>query len=602
MANQIKPWMMKLATVHAMNEAATKNLDAKAILESWGNMHMNPDANFAGMGEPTLPTGSMNPDGSFTGIDNTGAYGSGDMPSSTLPMAMNIAAATIALELLPTVPISTALTILPYVNGVYSGGASNRNLGVGDRSNKNMRLVKAVLDFDGITVPQTITDAKEIAAFKALAKTTILDALKGNAAEITAAGTATGAKVTFTGMLSFYDKSPIFEIVYAHEAYRNGATGDSAQEGTGFANIFDGGANRGPLVTTMPVSVKVPYTYIDTTDPDAPEEKEGEATITSVGIVKFDTVKTYEDFVPFFTGVSKYGTDGKFANGNANGGAWANYNYDLATLNPYLRSEGEVTPANKVSLQMDSSKVDAKTIKITGEITREQFQDMTSYGYDPYGFINAILTNECSQRINFDILKALHTLGKKHADAINFNAKIVVSDVLHENSLTIQKQVVSKFNLASNIISTRSRVSPADWVVVGAGIGTAIMDMPTFMATPATTFAAASGNNAIYCIGNIGRLKVYIDPYLEFDSTACLVGAVGTEQSPGLKFMPYILADQVTYPSEALGGQNLVSMTSRYAIAPAGAHPESLYLGFNLKLAKVDGVEATFEAIFPYLG
>lgn len=602
MANQIKPWMMKLATVHAMNEAATKNLDAKAILESWGNMHMNPDANFAGMGEPTLPTGSMNPDGSFTGIDNTGAYGSGDMPSSTLPMAMNIAAATIALELLPTVPISTALTILPYVNGVYSGGASNRNLGVGDRSNKNMRLVKAVLDFDGITVPQTIKDAKEIAAFKALAKTTILDALKGNAAEITAAGTETGAKVTFTGMLSFYDKSPIFEIVYAHEAYRNGATSDSTQEGTGFANIFDGGANRGPLVTTMPVSVKVPYTYIDTTSPDAPEEKEGEATITSVGIVKFDTVKTYEDFVPFFTGVSKYGTDGKFANGNANGNAWANYNYDLATLNPYLRSEGEVTPANKVSLQMDSSKVDAKTIKITGEITREQFQDMTSYGYDPYGFINAILTNECSQRINFDILKALHTLGKKHADAINFNAKIVVSDVLHENSLTIQKQVVSKFNLASNIISTRSRVSPADWVVVGAGIGTAIMDMPTFMATPVTTFAAASGNNAIYCIGNIGRLKVYIDPYLEFDSTACLVGAVGTEQSPGLKFMPYILADQVTYPSEALGGQNLVSMTSRYAIAPAGAHPESLYLGFDLKLAKVDGVEATFEAIFPYLG
>lgn len=600
MANQIKPWMMKLATVHAMNEAATKNLDAKAILESWGNMHMNPDANFAGMGEPTLPTGSMNPDGSFTGIDNTGAYGSGDMPSSTLPMAMNIAAATIALELLPTVPISTALTILPYVNGVYSGGASNRNLGVGDRSNKNMRLVKAVLDFDGITVPTEIKDAKEIAAFKALAKTTILDALKGNAADITAAaGTATGAKVTFTGMLSFYDKSPIFEIVYAHEAYRNGATGDSTQEGTNFANIFDGGANGAPCYTTMPVSVKVPYTYIDATSGD---ETEGEATITSVGIVKFDTVKTYEDFVPFFTGVSKYGTDGKFANGNANGGAWANYNYDLATLNPYLRSEGEVTPANKVSLQMDSSKVDAKTIKITGEITREQFQDMTSYGYDPYGFINAILTNECSQRINFDILKALHTLGKKHADAINFNAKIVVSDVLHENSLTIQKQVVSKFNLASNIISTRSRVSPADWVVVGAGIGTAIMDMPTFMATPATTFAAASGNNAIYCIGNIGRLKVYIDPYLEFDSTACLVGAVGTEQSPGLKFMPYILADQVTYPSEALGGQNLVSMTSRYAIAPAGAHPESLYLGFNLKLAKVDGVEATFEAIFPYLG
>lgn len=562
MSKPIKAWMQKLATIHAMNEAATKNLDAKAILESWGNMHMNPDANFAGMGDPTLPTGSMNPDGSFTGNNNDGAYGSGDMPSSTLPMAMAIAAQTIALELLPTVPISTALTILPYVNGVYSGGANNRNLGALDKSSKNMRLVKGYIDWKETL--KEVSGEKE----KAAKKNEILAALKGKEAVVEALGTATGATVTFTGMLSFYDKAPIFEIVYAAEAYRNGNTGTAIAEN--YANIFE----------SNDIKLNIGG--------------------TSVTVSKFDTVKTYEDFVPFFTGVSKYGTDKQF---NTKNGAAGAAQYDLATLNPYLRSEGEVTPANKVSLEMASSKVDAKTIKIMGEITREQFQDMTAYGYDPYGFINAILTNECSQRINFDILKALHTLGRKHADQIGFNANIVIGKDLHENSLTIQKQVVAKFNLASNIISTRSRVSPADWVVVGAGIGTAIMDMPTFMATPVTTFAAASGNNAIYCIGNLGRLKVYVDPYLDFDSTSCLVGAVGTEQSPGLKFMPYILADQITYPSEGMGGQNVVSMTSRYAIAPAGMHPETLYLGFDIKLKLADGGEtADFATIFPYLG
>lgn len=560
MRKQTKAWMQKLATIHAMNEAATKNLDAKAILESWGNMHMNPDANFAGMGEPTLPTGSMNPDGSFTGIDNNGTYGSGDMPSSTLPMAMAIAAQTIALELLPTVPISTALTILPYVNGVYSGGANNRNLGDLDKSNKNMRLVKGYIDWEA-----TLTGD--------LTKNDVLAALKGKEAVIESLGEKTGATVTFTGMLSFYDKAPIFEIVYAAEAYRNGNTGTAIAES--YANIFELTGNDLKLTIG-----------------------EG-ADATVIVISKFDTVKTYEDFVPFFTGVSKYGTNDKYNTKDGKAGA---AQYDLATLNPYLRSEGEVTPANKVSLEMASSKVDAKTIKIMGEITREQFQDMTAYGYDPYGFINAILTNECSQRINFDILKALHTLGRKHADQIGFNANIVIGKDLHENSLTIQKQVVAKFNLASNIISTRSRVSPADWVVVGAGIGTAIMDMPTFLATPVTTFAAASGNNAIYCIGNLGRLKVYVDPYLDFDSTSCLVGAVGTEQSPGLKFMPYILADQITYPSEGMGGQNVVSMTSRYAIAPAGMHPETLYLGFDIKLKLADGETADFATIFPYLG
>ena len=100
----------------------------------------------------------------------------------------------------------------------------------------------------------------------------------------------------------------------------------------------------------------------------------------------------------------------------------------------------------------------------------------------------------------------------------------------------------------------------------------------------------------------MGRLKVYVDPYLDHDSACSLVGAIGTEQSPGLKFMPYILADQLTYPSEGMGGQNVVSMTSRYAIAPAGMHPESLYLGFDFKLKKANGNSDELNAIFPYLG
>lgn len=575
MRNQIKPWMQKLATIHAMNEAATKNLDAKAILESWGNMHMNPDANFAGMGDPTLPNGTLNPDGSFTGDPAKGFVGSGDMPSSTLPMAMAIAAQAIALELLPTVPISTALTILPYVNGVYAGGATNRRMGTLDYSAKNPRLLKGYIkNWDTKTAAE---------------KQAILTTLKEHAAEIVVGGTSTiGAKVSFTGMLSFYDKAPIFEVVYSNEAYRNGNIGGSSvQEGATFDN----------LVNAIGTAAVVTLTY---GDPD-PEEGDPDPDAFELTIEKFDTVKTYEDFVPFFTGVSKYSGDRNSLYGTKNSSAVA-APYDLATLNPYLRSEGEVTPANKVSLEMASTKVDAKTIKILGEITREQFQDMTAYGYDPYGFINAILTNECTQRINFDVLKAIHQLGSKHAESINFNANVVVGGDLHENTLSIQKQVVAKFNLASNIISTRSRVSPADWVVVGAGIGAAIMDMPTFLASPVSQFANATGNNAIYCIGNLGRLKVYVDPYLDYDSTLCVVGAIGTEQSPGLKFMPYILADQITYPSEGMGGQNVVSMTSRYAIAPAGMHPESMYLSFNIKIKRDNSTSTDLSQIFPYLG
>lgn len=568
----MQPWMQKIATIHAMNEAATKNLDAKAILESWGNMHMNPDANFAGMGDPVLPNGTLNPDGSFSGTGNNN-YGSGDMPSSTLPMAMAIAAQTIALELVPTVPISTALTILPYVNGVYSGGATNRNLGAYDQSRKFPRIMKARLSGVNVLVGADYVDAKKLFAFAAAHPKNI---------NIEAATEDTRVSINFTKLMSFYDKEPIFEFIYKTEAYNNVPTNEGG---------YGEGSGR---VVSITITGKFKY---DSATGNFEETTENEEITVTIENVSFVTVKTYEDFVPYFTGVSKYSGKDSYDKGGS-----YTADYTLANLNPYLRSEGEVTPANKVSLETASTKVDAKTIKIQGEITREQFQDMTAYGYDPYGFVNAILTNECTQRINFDILKALHTLGAKHAEQIDFNANIVVGANLHENSLTIQKQIVAKFNLASNIISTRSRVSPADWVVVGAGIGTAIMDMPTFLASPATTFATTTGNNAMYCIGTLGRLKVYVDPYLEFNSTQCLVGAIGTEQSPGLKFMPYILADQVTYPSEGMGGQNVVSMTSRYAIAPAGMHPESLYLGFRLKLKSLDDDSTDLTAVFPYLG
>ena len=572
--------MQKIATIHAMNEAATKNLDAKAILESWGNMHMNPDANFAGMGDPVLPNGTLNPDGTFSGTGNNN-IGSGDMPSSTLPMAMAIAAQTIALELVPTVPISTALTILPYVNGVYSGGATNRNLGQYDYSRKWPRIMKANLSTATAKFDNDIVDAKELFAFT-VANSKVITIKNIEAAD-------SEVRVNFTNLMSFYDKSPIFEFVYTTESYNTGSptTNDN--------DVMKYSTSRNVVLT---ISGKFKYENengkFEIDDSDDAKVNTAEITVT-----EWETVKTYEDFVPYFTGVSKYSKGGYDQNSEP-----SSYgpDYTLANLNPYLRSEGEVTPANKVSLEMASTKVDAKTIKIQGEITREQFQDMTAYGYDPYGFVNAILTNECTQRINFDILKALHTLGAKHAEQINFKANIVIGDTLHENTLTIQKQIVAKFNLASNIISTRSRVSPADWVVVSAGVGTAIMDMPTFLASPATTFASATGNNAMYCIGTLGRLKVYVDPYLEFNSTQCLVGAIGTEQSPGLKFMPYILADQITYPSEGMGGQNVVSMTSRYAIAPAGMHPESLYLGFRFTLEELGKGAHDLTAIFPYLG
>ena len=69
--------------------------------------------NIGGMGAVTLPA-----------IDNTmaGAKGSGDKAPTLLPLAMQVAAQTIGLDLVPVVPMAGPMGLLSYLDFVYEGG------------------------------------------------------------------------------------------------------------------------------------------------------------------------------------------------------------------------------------------------------------------------------------------------------------------------------------------------------------------------------------------------------------------------------------------------------------------------------------------------
>lgn len=68
-----------------------------------------------GMGAVQLPTSTGN---GWTG----GTKGSGDVPYSLLPLAIQVAAQTIGLELVPTIPMNSPVGMLSYMDFVYGGG------------------------------------------------------------------------------------------------------------------------------------------------------------------------------------------------------------------------------------------------------------------------------------------------------------------------------------------------------------------------------------------------------------------------------------------------------------------------------------------------
>jgi hypothetical protein len=79
------------------------------LYEDANIMSLNPGMNLAGMGNTSFPTGNAN--------------GSGDKAPTLLPLAMQVAAQTIGLDLVPVVPMAGPMGLLSYLDFVYEGGA-----------------------------------------------------------------------------------------------------------------------------------------------------------------------------------------------------------------------------------------------------------------------------------------------------------------------------------------------------------------------------------------------------------------------------------------------------------------------------------------------
>ena len=79
------------------------------LYEDANIMSLNPGMNLAGMGDTSFP--------------GANGVGSGDKAPTLLPLAMQVAAQTIGLDLVPVVPMAGPMGLLSYLDFVYEGGA-----------------------------------------------------------------------------------------------------------------------------------------------------------------------------------------------------------------------------------------------------------------------------------------------------------------------------------------------------------------------------------------------------------------------------------------------------------------------------------------------
>ena len=525
-------WMSKALQIQENYEAQR----ASGSLNENNFFATKPSVN--GMGAVELPASGGNG-------WSTGDTGSGDVPYSLLPLAIQVAAQTIGLELVPVIPMNGPVGMLSYMDFVYAGGKSGYNAAS-----------------NGLYPAGTAGDGKNSPIF-IKTKLDVYTGVAANTAYTIPSGTGTGTlSVTFLGQ-SRIDGFAIFKLPEV---------------------LVDSAGVNYSVADAIPANTAVGGTAIAVTG----------ASATTKIVSKAELVKGLEDHIQGFS----------------------TNRYD--STDAMSRAEGETTPDNTMNITLFSKSVEAKTVQAAAAVTREQVQDLRQFGIDAVAQVNQILANELTQNVNKDILGNIFDLGKiNHANitatsgvslhlvlgataatlTVGTEAQVSTPSFMYfgagtsvtqvdavntgaENLSTRQRRLMSRILAASNMVSVRGRRGPATFAVCSAQTASGLQDCAGFIAAPiANTINQVAG--ALYPIGNLAGLAIYVDPNMDWADTRIAIGRKGDGQTPGLVFMPYIMADTVETIAEGTMAPK-IAIKSRYALVRAGHHPETMYLTFGV--------------------
>ena len=544
-------WLSEYCYNHAKDE------QSKSINESFGYGSAATLGNTPGMGSVrpgAAPAGTY----SFYG----GNQGSGDKFPSTLPMAMQLAARTVGFDIVNVIPLSGPTGVLAYMDYIYGGG----------KTGTSEQPIAIKLGAENI-------DGKEYVNNRVYWGTSQEPDVDGNYVDKTKA-----VEMIFVGY-STIDGFPIFRI--GNTWVKNGTTGENwtSDENITLKQIFDTAAavSENNATTSRPFGTT------------------GKFVATSA---KPQLVKALEDHIQGFSGAGTNDQD-------AWGGPWSN---GETSANPMGRSTGENTYYRNMNITAFTKIVEAETFQVAATVTTEQIQDLNKqWGMDVMSMVEGALINEISQSINKHILSRAFALGwtnnsrvlktekvtlnfttDKNNNAANgsrtsqtpafinqlgFNERLAIPEFQYfgdfENMSTIQRRIKSKILAAGNIIAQRGRRGRANFVVTSASIATSLQDVAQYSFAPMNN-TINQQNGALYPIGSVADMTIYVDPTMRLNDTRILVGRKGSDEEPGIKFMPYLMAETISTIAEGTMSPK-IAVKSRYALVEAGHHPETQY-------------------------
>jgi hypothetical protein len=291
-------------------------------------------------------------------------------------------------------------------------------------------------------------------------------------------------------------------------------------------------------------------------------------------------VSALENHISGFTSVS----DADYANqGNFNG--------------PYLpqtgnvpgsmkREAGENSRFRQMGLRMFTKFVEAETDQVSISATVEQIQDLNRvWNYDVISMLENVAVNDLAQSINKRLVDRVLQLSDVHSAELDLVEGTGITSLNlqaggFDNTSTLQRRLVTKVLELANLIYHRGRFGAGTFMVTNGRIASALADVAGYsIAQVPTDMGGVAGN--LYPAGKVYGVQVYVDPNMSWGDSRLAIGRKGADEEPGVKFMPYIMAESLQTISEGTFSPK-IGMKSRYAITEAGWHPETQYISMDI--------------------
>jgi hypothetical protein len=199
-----------------------------------------------------------------------------------------------------------------------------------------------------------------------------------------------------------------------------------------------------------------------------------------------------------------------------------------------------------------------------------------------------VAVNDLAQSINKRLVDRVMQLAEVHSAEVDLveGTGITTLDLStgtggFENVSTLQRRFVTKILELANLIYHRGRFGAGTFLVLSGRLASALADVAGYsIAQVPSDMAGTAGN--LYPAGKVYGVQVYVDPNLRWGDTRVTIGRKGSDEEPGVKFMPYIMAESLQTIAEGTFSPK-IGMKSRYAITEAGWHPETQYVSMDIQ-------------------